>query len=137
MGTRSNIAYKKSTGEIVSMYCHYDGFPQINGVMLNKHYNTHAKARGLVDNGYQSALKETVEKSNEGRVHEDPPKTYRSFHSFLMDINFDIEWVYLFKDNAWHVAETSLISLPNGKYNVEVEDFSLISDLHYTINVGE
>ena len=137
MGTRSNIAYKKSTGEIVSMYCHYDGFPQINGVMLNKHYNTHAKARGLVDNGYQSALKETVEKSNEGRVHEDPPKTYRSFHSFLMDINFDIEWVYLFKDNAWHVAETSLISLPNGKYNVEVEDFSLISDLHYTINIGE
>ena len=136
MGTRSNIAYKKSTGEIVSMYCHYDGFPQINGVMLNKHYNTHAKARGLVDNGYQSALKETVKESNLDRVHEEPPKTYRSFHSFLMDINFDIEWVYLYTD-AWYYAETSLISLPNGKYNVEVEDFSLLSDLHYTINVGE
>ena len=108
MGTRSNIAYKKSDGKIVSMYCHYDGYP----------------------------LKETVEKSNEGRVHEEPPKTYRSFHSFLMDINFDIEWVYLYTD-AWYYAETSLISLPNGKYNVEVEDFSLLSDLHYTINVGE
>ena len=142
MGTRSNIAYKKSTGEIVSMYCHYDGFPQINGVMLNKHYNTHAKARGLVDNGYQSALKETVEKSNEGRVHEDPPKTYRSFHSFLMDINFDIEWVYLFKtdwkgDDCWHVAETSLISLPNGKYNVEVEDFNSLVEAPHYITVGE
>ena len=136
MGTRSNIAYKKSTGEIVSMYCHYDGYPQYNGVMLNEHYNTHAKARGLVDNGYQSALKETVEESNLDRVHEEPPKTYRSFHSFLMDINFDIEWVYLYTD-AWYYAETSLISLPNGKYNVEVEDFSLLSDLHYTINVGE
>ena len=129
MGTRSNIAYKKSTGEIVSMYCHYDGYPQYNGVMLNEHYSTHAKARGLVDNGYQSAHKETVEESNEGRVHEEPPKTYRSFHSFLMDINFDIEWVYQYTD-AWYYAETSLISLPNGKYNVEVEDFSLLSDLH-------
>ena len=136
MGTRSNIAYEKENGKVVVMYCHYDGYPQYNGVMLNEHYNTHAKARGLVDNGYQSGLKETVEKSNEGRVHEEPPKTYRSFHSLIMDINFDIEWVYLYTD-AWYYAETSLISLPNGKYNVEVEDFSLLSDLHYTINVGE
>lgn len=74
MGTRSNIAYKKSTGEIVSMYCHYDGYPQYNGVMLNEHYNTREKARGLVDNGYQSALKETVEESNLDRVHEEPPR---------------------------------------------------------------
>jgi len=137
MGTRSNIAYKKSDGKIVSMYCHYDGYPQYNGVMLNEHYNTKEKARGLVDNGYQSALKETVEESNQDRVHEEPPTTYHSFHAFIMDINFDIEWVYLFKDNAWYYAETSLIRLPNGKYNIEVDDFSLLSDLHYTINVGD
>ena len=137
MGTRSNIAYKKSDGKIVSMYCHYDGYPQYNGVMLNEHYNTKEKARGLVDNGYQSSLKETVEESNKDRVHEEPPTTYHSFHAFIMDINFDIEWVYLFKDNAWYYAETSLIRLPNGKYNIEVDDFSLLSDLHYTINVGD
>ncbi len=137
MGTRSNIAYKKSDGKIVSMYCHYDGYPQYNGVMLNKHYNTKRKARVLVDNGYQSALKETVEESNQDRVHEEPPTTYHSFHAFIMDINFDIEWVYLFKDDAWHVAETSLISLPNGRYNVEVEDFSLLTDLHFIKQVGE
>jgi len=137
MGTRSNIAYKKSDGKIVSMYCHYDGYPQYNGVMLNEHYNTKEKARGLVDNGYQSSLKETVEESNKDRVHEEPPTTYHSFHAFIMDINFDIEWVYLFKDNAWYYAETSLIRLPNGKYDIEVDDFSLLSDLHYTINVGD
>ena len=136
MGTRSNIAYKKSTGEIVSMYCHYDGYPEYNGVVLETHYNTKEKARALVDNGYQSALKETVEKSNEGRVHEEPPKTYRSFHSFLMDINFDIEWVYLYTD-AWYYAETSLISLPNGKYNVEVEDFNSLVEAPHYITVGE
>ena len=137
MGTRSNIAYKKSDGKIVSMYCHYDGYPQYNGVMLHKHYNTKEKARALVDNGYQSGLEETVEKSNLRRVHEDPPTTYHSFHAFIMDINFDIEYVYLFKDDAWHYAETSLIKLPNGSYDVEVDDFSLLTDLHFIKQVGE
>lgn len=137
MGTRSNIAYKKSDGKIVSMYCHYDGYPQYNGVILSEHYNTKEKARALVDNGYQSGLEETVEKSNLRRVHEDPPTTYHSFHAFIMDINFDIEYVYLFKDDAWHYAETSLIKLPNGKYDVEVDDFSLLTDLHFIKQVGE
>ena len=137
MGTRSNIAYKKSDGKIVSMYCHYDGYPQGNGVILNEHYNTKEKARALVDNGYQSGLEETVEKSNLRRFHEDPPKTYHSFHAFIMDINFDIEYVYLFKDDAWHYAETSLIKLPNGSYDVEVDDFSLLTDLHFIKQVGE
>ena len=137
MGTRSNIAYKKSDGKIVSMYCHYDGYPQHNGVILSEHYNTKEKARALVDNGYQSGLEETVEKSNLRRVHEDPPTTYHSFHAFIMDINFDIEWVYLFKDDAWYYAETSLIKLPNGSYDVEVDDFSLLTDLHFIKQVGE
>jgi hypothetical protein len=137
MGTRSNIAYKKSDGKIVSMYCHYDGYPEHNGVILSEHYNTKEKARGLVDNGYQSGLEETVEKSNLRRVHEDPPTTYHSFHAFIMDINFDIEYVYLFKDGAWYYAETSLIKLPNGKYDVEVDDFSLLTDLHFIKQVGE
>ncbi len=137
MGTRSNIAYKKSDGKIVSMYCHYDGYPEHNGVILSKHYNTKEKARALVDNGYQSGLEETVEKSNLRRVHEDPPTTYHSFHAFIMDINFDIEYVYLFKDDAWHYAETSLIKLPNGSYDVEVDDFSLLTDLHFIKQAGE
>jgi|TARA_R110002124_G_scaffold110103_1_gene263602 hypothetical protein len=137
MGTRSNIAYKKATGEIVSMYCHYDGYPEHNGVVLNNHYNTKSKARALVDNGYQSALKTTVEESNEGRVHEEPPITYRSFHSFIIDINFDIEWVYLFKDDCWHVAETSYIGLPSGKYDIEVDEFKPLTDSPFFIAVGD
>ena len=135
MGTRSNIAYKKSDGKIVSMYCHYNGYPQYNGVMLHKHYNTKEKARGLVDNGYQSALKKTVEESNQDRVHEDPPKTYHSFRAFIMDINFDIEYVYLFKDDCWHVAETSYIKVPSGSYDIEVEDFTpLESALRFVLH---
>jgi hypothetical protein len=118
MGTRSNIAYQKPNGKVVVMYCHYDGYPEYNGKILYNHYNHHKKAIALVDNGYQSGLKETIIESNEGRVHQEPPQTFHSIHAFLMNVQFDIEWIYLFKNNSWYVAETKMIKLPNGRYDL-------------------
>jgi hypothetical protein len=65
MGTRSNIAYEKPNGKVVVMYCHYDGYPEYNGRVLQEHYSHPTQAKALVDNGYQSGLKETIEESNE------------------------------------------------------------------------
>ena len=118
MGTRSNIAYQKPSGKVVVMYCHYDGYPEYNGKILYNHYNHHKKAIALVDNGYQSGLKETIIESNEDRVHQDPPQTFHSIHAFLMNVQFDIEWIYLFKNNSWYVAETKMIKMPNGRYDL-------------------
>jgi hypothetical protein len=95
MGTRSNIAYEKPNGKVVVMYCHYDGYPEYNGRVLQEHYSHPNQAKALVDNGYQSGLKETIEESNEGRVHKEEPKTYNSVHNFLLDLQGDIEWIYL------------------------------------------
>ena len=39
MGTRSNIAVEQPNGEVVVAYCHYDGYPEYNGQLLNDHYN--------------------------------------------------------------------------------------------------
>ena len=119
MGTRSNIAYEKPNGKITVMYCHYDGYPEYNGQILNDHYNNQSKAHALVDNGYQSGLKKTLEESKADRVHQDPPQTYHSIHAFLMNVQSDIEWVYLFKNNEWHVAEYRYIELPNNNYTKE------------------
>ena len=128
MGTRSNIAYQKKNGEVVAMYCHYDGYPEYNGVILNNHYATEDKAIALVDNGYQSNLKETVAESNQGRVHKDAPVTYRSMYAFLVSLNFDIEWIYLFKNGRWYLAETELISIPNGMRGY---DLKLLNDTDF------
>tara|TARA_Y100000114_G_C11724344_1_gene310130 strand:- start:536 stop:970 length:435 start_codon:yes stop_codon:yes gene_type:complete len=128
MGTRSNIAYQKKNGEVVAMYCHYDGYPEYNGVILNNHYATEDKAIALVDNGYQSNLKETVERSNIYREHEDAPVTYRSMYAFLVSLNFDIEWIYLFKNGRWYLAETELISIPNGMRGY---DLKLLNDTDF------
>jgi hypothetical protein len=45
MGTRSNIAYERPNGQIVVAYCHYDGYPEYNGVILNENYNTPKKQK--------------------------------------------------------------------------------------------
>ena len=84
MGTRSNIAYQKPNGKVVVMYCHYDGYPEYNGKILYNHYNHHKKAIALVDNGYQSSLKETIIESNEGRVHQEPPPSMLAICKLLV-----------------------------------------------------
>lgn len=142
MGTRSNIAYQKENGEVVVMYCHYDGYPEYNGVMLNTHYATEDKAIALVDNGYQSALKETITESNLDRVHEDAPVTYRSMYAFLVSLNFDIEWIYLFKNGRWYLAETELISIPNGMRGYDLKqlndtDFLPLTNYLYERNIAK
>jgi hypothetical protein len=120
MGTRSNIAYEKPNGKVVVMYCHYDGYPEYNGRVLQEHYSHPNQAKALVDNGYQSGLKETIEESNEGRVHKEEPKTYNSVHNFLLDLQGDVEWVYLFTNNEWKVAEVKYIKLPSGRLGKQV-----------------
>jgi len=105
MGTRSNIAYQRPNGQVIMTYCHYDGYPEYNGLLINKHYNNQKKAEELANQGYLSSLKPTIEESLEGRANIEPPQIYHSLHSYLNDINFDIEWIYLFKNNQWYVCE--------------------------------
>jgi hypothetical protein len=94
---------------------------------LQEHYSHPNQAKALVDNGYQSGLKETIEESNEGRVHKEEPKTYNSIHNFLLDLQGDIEWVYLFTNNEWKVAEVKYIKLPSGNWgnkSLHTHDFT-------------
>ena len=40
MGTRSRIGLRIAPDQIISVYCHYDGYIQNNGRILQKHYKT-------------------------------------------------------------------------------------------------
>jgi len=117
MGTRSNVAYATEDNKIVASYCHYDGYIEHNGVMLLKYYNGEKQARDLVDNGYMSSLQPTIDQINEGRVHEDKPIEYRNEFMFMNDLEalWD-EFVYLFKEGKWYVAESDSIKTPQA-YN--------------------
>ena len=104
MGTRSNIAYQRANGQVVVTYCHWDGYPEYNGVMLNEHYNNQSKAEELASQGYLSSLKPTIKESLDDRANIQPPTIYHSAHTFYNDVQFDIEWIYLFKNNQWNVC---------------------------------
>ena len=56
MGTRSRIGLQLADDSILSIYCHWDGYPEFNGVKLVEHFNSYDKAAELIDGGDISAL---------------------------------------------------------------------------------
>ena len=57
MATRSRIGIiDNKTGEITSIYCHWDGYPEHNGITLITHYSDPAKIKQLMELGDLSSL---------------------------------------------------------------------------------
>ena len=65
MGTRSRIGIQLKDDSILSVYCHWDGYPEFNGVKLIEHFNSYDKASELIDGGDISALWTNVGWNNE------------------------------------------------------------------------
>lgn len=63
MSTHANIALLKPNGDIQSIYCHYDGYPQYVGKILNEHYNNQERVEQLITLGNIEALGEKLEPS--------------------------------------------------------------------------
>ena len=59
MGTRSRIGLALGPDQIVSVYCHYDGYIQHNGRKLVEHYNTKELVEDLINGGDMSSLHST------------------------------------------------------------------------------
>jgi hypothetical protein len=55
MATRSRIGIELKNGSVLSVYHHWDGYPEWLGRILNTHYNTRAKAAELIDGGDMSS----------------------------------------------------------------------------------
>ena len=51
MATRSRIGLQLVDGNILSVYHHWDGYPQWLGVTLNEKFNTREKVAELLDGG--------------------------------------------------------------------------------------
>ena len=66
MGTRSTIALEFADGTVSQVYCHWDGYLDNNGVILQENYTNPFTVRDLLDLGDFSSLRETVEETAEG-----------------------------------------------------------------------
>ena len=76
MATRSFIGILNDDKTVDYIYCHYDGYPEHNGVVLHDHYNDEDTVRDLISLGDLSSLApkisapEGVEHSFDNRVND-------------------------------------------------------------------
>ena len=117
MSTRSNIAIEDpKTKKVKVIYVHSDGYPYGVGHCLVDNYNSYDLAKELFQYGDASYLDETIDQcSFYGRAWErkiDPARTYRDEWMYMNSMNGDIhiEYIYLFKDNRWHVSTSKYVS---------------------------
>ena len=85
MGTRSMIAIENPNSKAVkSIYCHWDGYLQHNGSLLEKHYSNSPKVNNLIALGDLSSLRPEI-----GVKHAfssmDLPKDEREAHEKLVE----------------------------------------------------
>jgi hypothetical protein len=125
MSTRSNIAIqlpedKDGNKKIKVIYVHSDGYPYGVGKCLVDHYNNRQLAAKLFDHGDASYLGDTLDEcSFYGRDwdrDEEPAKTYRDEWMYLHSMrgDFMIEYIYIFKDNRWHVSTGKTVKVKDG-----------------------
>ena len=139
MSTRARIGLQVGNS-IVSVYHHWDGYPQWLGRILNTHYTTKNQVIDLIDGGDMSTcwtkerwtgkelapyVKEIKEAEKYGPQHyaqrgEDcPPRLDESITEF---INNGEEYGYIFKDGEWFCYDTKtwsdtfaqIIDIPEG-----------------------
>jgi len=117
MSTRSNIAIEDpKTKKVKVIYVHSDGYPYGVGKCLVDNYNNYDLAKKLFTEGDASYLGDTFEEcSFYGRDwdrKEEPAKTYRDEWMYMLHMRGDIhiEYIYIFKDNRWHVSTGKYIS---------------------------
>jgi hypothetical protein len=60
MSTRSGIGIEFDAGSVAGVYCHYDGYPEGVGKILDEHYRDRSKVESLVCLGSISSLDQKI-----------------------------------------------------------------------------
>jgi hypothetical protein len=114
MATRSRIGLQLADGSVLSVYSHWDGYPEFNGVKLVEHFNSYEKAAELIDGGDISCLW-----TNSGWNNETLPTTGPQYYSSRGDVTEPRldetldeylgngeEYAYLFANGEWVCYDT-------------------------------
>jgi hypothetical protein len=133
MGTRSRIGVMHGD-KVKSVYCHWDGYLEHNGEILQKHYNS-AKANNLVALGDLSSLRPELGEKHAfsqfelraeevsgyklltenwctfyGRDRDESGSEFKVAHTFAEFMeqcdNCGAEYYYIMRDGVWYVGDT-------------------------------
>ena len=133
MGTRSRIGLQLE-GQIVSVYHHWDGYPEWLGVTLEKKFNTREAVEELIDGGdmsscdseygwaYNYTNRDEVKREVSAptyyadRGEDTPPNTSESLTEFLdLAERTDGEYAYVFDNGSWTCYEIQYGSRVKGR----------------------
>ena len=112
MGTRSRVAVMH--GDVCkSVYCHYDGYLEYTGQILNDFYGS-VEANELISRGDNSGVQKTIAEMNfySDRGEEDVEwQVAHTFEEFLEQVeNCGGEYYYVMKDGVWYVGAVYAVS---------------------------
>jgi hypothetical protein len=90
-----------------SVYCHYDGYLDYTGRILNKYYDS-TLANQLIARGDNSGVKETLEEMNFYADRGEDNVSWQvahTFEEFLEQVNGCwSEYYYVMKDGVWYAG---------------------------------
>ena len=117
MATRSRIGLRLTEDSILSVYHHWDGYPQWLGVTLQKKFNTKEKVAELIDGGDISCCDSDTDWNLEkvdnhvqyynDRGEKTEPRLDLNFDDYVNNATACEEFVYVFlpEDNKWECYE--------------------------------
>ena len=134
MATRSRIGLQLADDAILSVYHHWDGYPQWLGVILKNKFNTREKVAELLDGGDLSSCDTTTDwDRNEldqprplyynERGEKTEPRLDLNFDDYVENPDNDAEFLYIFtldhewecyaisqeRDDDWNVIKTNVV----------------------------
>ena len=116
MSTRARIGLELKNGSVLSVYHHWDGYPEWLGRILNTHYNARSLAEELIDGGDMSScwtedrfsidpttgykVQEYGPQYYSQRGEDCPPRLDAGLVEYLLPNNSE-EFAYVFRNCEW------------------------------------
>ena len=111
MSTRGRLGIELADESILSVYCHFDNYPEFNGVKLVEHFNTREKVSSLIDGGDISSLWTNLDWNNEtlpetgplyysSRGEDSPPRLDANKYDYLADGCEEYHYIFT-RNNQW------------------------------------
>ncbi len=120
MATRSMIGMLNEDNTVTAIYCHWDGYPENNGLLLIKYWREQYLVEQLMDLGNISSLgKEIGEEQDfdqptdrnwclaygrDRKQADSEPTQYDNRDDFVNNAGADVcaDYIYLWEDGVWH-----------------------------------
>ena len=147
MSTNARIGIKLEDGTILSAYHHWDGYPELLGVVRKTRYETKEKVAELIDGGNMSSCysdsyfdyekQEFVKRDPQPEYYggeNERPRLSKNFTQFAFDSKDGEEFLYLYSENEWngfsinHKYDDDYYILDTKIIPVEIPDWDVADD---------